>query len=96
MPHLIGIYVTIFISITGTACAAAAPEKTRQDLIDIERRIGVANLNCDYKYFALIEAPEFTFTAPDGSITSREQDLAGESTCKNPPPPTTSMRRKSA
>jgi hypothetical protein len=82
MPHLIGIYVTIFISITGTACAAAAPEKTRQALIDIERRIGVANLNCDYKYFALIEAPEFTFTAPDGSITTREQDLAGESACK--------------
>jgi hypothetical protein len=61
---------------------ASSPNKTQQELIDIERRIGAANLNCDYKYFALIEAPEFIFTAPDGSITTREQDHVGESTCK--------------
>lgn len=61
---------------------AATPEQSKQSLVEIERRIGTANLNCDYKYFALIEAPEFNFTAPDGSVTTRAQDLAGESTCK--------------
>ena len=60
----------------------AAEEKKKQELIEIERRIGDANLNCDYKYFALIEAPEFTFIGADGSVTTREQDLAGEASCK--------------
>ncbi len=71
-----------FALLIPTLASAATPDKTQQELIDIERRIGAANLNCDYKYFALIEAPEFIFTAPDGSVTTREQDLAGESTCK--------------
>ena len=62
--------------------ASTPAEKTKQELIEIERRIGAANLNCDYKYFALIEAPEFIFTAPDGSLTTRQQDLAGEAACK--------------
>jgi hypothetical protein len=61
---------------------ASAPEKTKQELIAIERRIGAANLNCDYKYFAQIEAPEFIFTDGNGSVTNREQDLAGEAGCK--------------
>ena len=61
---------------------ASASEKTKQELIAIERRIGAANLNCDYKYFAQIEAPEFIFTDSNGSVTNREQDLAGEAGCK--------------
>jgi Domain of unknown function (DUF4440) len=60
----------------------AKDEKTKQELIDIERRIGAANLNCDYKYFAMIEAVEFIFTDSNGGVTSREQDLAGEADCK--------------
>ena len=61
---------------------AATPQQTKQQLIEIEQRIGTANLHCDYKFFAAIEAPEFYFTGADGSITTRAQDLAGESTCK--------------
>jgi hypothetical protein len=57
-------------------------DKTRHDLIEIERQIGIANLNCDYKYFAAIEAPEFKFVGPDGSVTTRAQDLAGAPSCK--------------
>jgi hypothetical protein len=57
-------------------------DSARPDLIEIERQIGAANLTCDYKYFASIEAPEFTFTGPDGSVTTRDQDLAGEKSCK--------------
>jgi hypothetical protein len=64
------------------AQAKPTPAQTKQALIEIERKIGQANLTCDYKYFAQIEAPEFIFTGSDGSLTTRAQDLAGESTCK--------------
>ena len=64
------------------AIAIPTADETKRNLIEIERKIGHANLTCDYKYFALIEAPEFTFIGADGSVTTRAQDLAGESTCK--------------
>jgi hypothetical protein len=72
--------LSIFLG--GMSANALDKDKTRRDLIEIEQNIGKANLNCDYKYFALIEAPEFVFTGPDGSVTTRDQDLAGEASCK--------------
>ena len=65
-----------------TSAQAITPQQATQQLIAIEQRIGAANLHCDYKFFAAIEAPEFYFTGADGSVTTRAQDLAGESTCK--------------
>jgi hypothetical protein len=65
-----------------SAGAVVKPSSVKQALIDIERRIGEANLNCDYKYFAIVEADEFIFTDSNGSVTTRAQDLAGEATCK--------------
>ena len=65
-----------------TSAQALSAHQARQQLIELENRIGTANLHCDYKFFAAIEAPEFYFTGADGSITTRAQDLAGESTCK--------------
>jgi Domain of unknown function (DUF4440) len=64
------------------AHAKPTDAQTKQALVEIERKIGEANLTCDYKYFAEIEAPEFIFTGADGSVTTRAQDLAGEATCK--------------
>ena len=51
-------------------------------LLQIEDEIVRANRECDYKYFALIEADEFIYTGNDGSRITRQQDLAGEKDCK--------------
>lgn len=58
----------------------AAEQEAR--LVQIEREIGKANFDCDYKYFALVEAAEFVFTDAGGGFTTRAQDLAGEKDCK--------------
>ena len=56
--------------------------RVTRDVTAIENRIGDANFACDYKFFAAIEAPEFLFTDSRGGITTRAEDLAGESSCR--------------
>ena len=56
-------------------------DQARKDLLEIERQIGRANFDCDYKYFAQIEADDFFFTGPNGDTETKEQDLAGEKDC---------------
>lgn len=71
-------------------CVASAQSRTtvpaaaqaRQQIIALEERIGQANFDCDYKFFAEVEADEFIFTDANGGITTRAEDLAGESSCK--------------
>src|SRR5947209_3130542 len=59
-----------------------SPEHIKQDLIHIEQEIGRANLNCDYKFFDKIEGEDFIFTDPNGGITTKKQDMAGEKDCQ--------------
>ena len=59
-----------------------AAAQARQQIIALEDRIGQANFDCDYKFFAEVEADEFIFTDANGGITTRAEDLAGESSCK--------------
>lgn len=61
---------------------AGSPDQIKAELIRMEREIGQANLNCDYKYFARVEAEEFIFTDANGGITNKKQDLAGEKDCR--------------
>jgi hypothetical protein len=72
----------LLISVLMLATVPSNPASTKSELLDIERRIGHANLTCDYDYFRKIEAEEFFFTGPTGQVTTREQDLAGEKDCK--------------
>jgi hypothetical protein len=53
-----------------------------RELVKIEEEIARANRECDYRYFARIEADEFIFTDANGQVTTRQQDLAGEKDCK--------------
>src|SRR5580692_8257993 len=53
---------SLALTCASAVAQTAKDEKTKQELIDIERRIGAANLHCDYKYFAMVEAAEFIFT----------------------------------
>ena len=57
-------------------------QEVQRQLLHIEDEIGRANRECDYAYFRRIEADEFIFTDASGSVTTREQDLAGGKDCK--------------
>jgi Domain of unknown function (DUF4440) len=57
------------------------PGEIKSDLIQIEREIGRANLDCDYRYFDRIEADDFIFTDAAGGVTDKKQDMAGEKDC---------------
>jgi hypothetical protein len=59
-------------------------DKTKQELTQIERDIGRANIDRDYNYFNRIEAEEFIFTGENGSITTKKEDLAGLKEPANP------------
>jgi hypothetical protein len=52
-------------------------ENIKQLLAQIERDIGRANIDRDYKFFDRIEAEEFIFTGENGSLTTKQEDLAG-------------------
>jgi ketosteroid isomerase-like protein len=71
-------------SLTLTAQSSApsgSAEQIKADLVQIEREIGRANLECDFKYFDRIEADDFIFTDAAGSVTNKKDDLAGEKDC---------------
>jgi ketosteroid isomerase-like protein len=53
-----------------------------RELVQIENEIARANRECDYKYFAYIEAEEFMFTDASGGVTNKQQDLATEKDCR--------------
>lgn len=81
--------VIIFLLVVTAPFASAQTkltkaEKTKQDLIQIERDIGKANIDRDYDYFERIEAEEFIFTGEDGSVTTKKEDLAGLKEPANP------------
>jgi hypothetical protein len=61
---------------------STAPDHVRREIMAVEERIGQANFECDYKFFASIEAPEFIFTTAAGGVITRAEDLAGEKDCR--------------
>ena len=58
------------------------PDQVRREIVAVEERIGQANFDCDYTYFASVEAPEFIFTTAAGGVITRAEDLAGETGCR--------------
>jgi hypothetical protein len=61
---------------------STTPEHIRREIMAVEERIGQANFECDYKFFASVEAPEFIFTTSAGGVITRAEDLAGEKDCR--------------
>ena len=59
-------------------------DRTRNDLMQLERDIGKANIENDYAFFDRVEAEEFTFTDAGGGVTTRKQDLEGLKQPANP------------
>jgi len=81
--------IFIVSALLGIGSSLLAQDKTppgasgeiKNSLIQIEREIGRANLDCDYHYFDRVEAEEFIFTDSAGGVTDKKQDLAGEKDC---------------
>ena len=83
MPNRLNIAFRLLFALPLLTVVSSATAKSTTDrLIQAEKDIGRANLNCDYDFFRKIEAPESFFTDSSGAVTTREEDLAGESTCK--------------
>ena len=59
-------------------------ERTKQDLMQLERDIGKANIDKDYAFFDRVEAEEFIFTDAGGGITNKKEDLEGLKQPSNP------------
>jgi ketosteroid isomerase-like protein len=65
----------------GQKSSPGTPGEIKSELIRIEREIGRANLDCDYRYFDQVEADDFIFTDAAGGVTDKKQDMAGEKDC---------------
>ena len=61
---------------------SGTPGEIKESLMAIERKIGQANLNCDYDYFSRIEAEEFIFTDSSGKTSNKQEDLSGAKDCR--------------
>jgi len=59
-------------------------DRTRNDLMQLERDIGKANIENDYAFFDRVEAEEFIFTDAGGGVTTKKQDLEGLKQPANP------------
>src|SRR4051812_7854306 len=80
--HAIGVAVAIVLG-SGMPVQAqkatresAADAKVRAELMQIERDIGTANVKRDKAYFEKIEGDEFLFTGSNGSVSTKQEDLA--------------------
>ena len=73
-------------AILAQAVPPGSPDQIRAELIEIERKIARANLDCDYKYLEQIETDDFLFTDATGGTTakkgrsSRRKELSTEFT----------------
>ena len=82
---VIVLFVTSSLTFSQTnPTKATKEEKTKQELTQMERDIGRANIDRDSNYFDRIEAEEFIFTGENGSITTKKEDLAGLKEPANP------------
>jgi hypothetical protein len=59
-------------------------ERARQELMQLERDIGRANVERDAAFFERVEADEFIFTDSAGGITLKKEDVAGVKAPANP------------
>lgn len=59
-------------------------DREKQDLMQLERDIGQANIKRDYAFFDRVEADEFIFTGGDGSLLNKQEDLKSLKEPANP------------
>ena len=78
---LLALTLPVTVAAQQPGAAHGLPADIRRAVTALEQRIGQANFDCDYKFFAQAEAEEFIFTDGAGGLTTRAEDLAGERSC---------------
>ena len=87
MKRMLFIALLILTSLSVASSQTAKPsetERTKNDLMKLERDIGKANIANDYAFFERVEAEEFIFTDAGGGVTTKKQDLEGLKQPANP------------
>ena len=79
-----GALATLLIATPGSAADNPAGEKTKAELVQLERDIGAANVRRDAAFFERVEADEFVFTDSGGGLTTKAEDVAGVKAPPNP------------
>jgi hypothetical protein len=64
--------------------ASSKEERSKQELMQLERDIGKANVTRDYAFFDRVEADEFIFTDSGGAVTTKKEDLESVKAPANP------------
>jgi ketosteroid isomerase-like protein len=82
-PAVTIVFLGASLAARGQSAPPGSPDKIKEELVTIEREIGRANLECDYKYFDRIEGEDVIFTDANGGLTDKKQDMAGEKDCHN-------------
>jgi len=73
--------ITLPTVLSASVAFTQAPQKSdkedriKQDLMQIERDIGKANVAGDAAFFERVEADEFIFTDAGGGVTNKKEDL---------------------
>jgi hypothetical protein len=66
------------------AAPDSAEDRTKAELMQLERDIGRANVDRDAAFFERVEAEEFLFTDSGGGLTTKAEDVDG---VRKPPNP---------
>jgi hypothetical protein len=64
--------------------AAGKEERSKQELMQLERDIGRANVERDHAFFERVEAEEFVFTDSGGGMTMKKEDVESVESPANP------------
>ena len=74
--RVVAVLIVVIASFTTAALAQKKYSKTEQELIQLERDIGQANILRDKAFFEKVEADEFIFTDSGGGVTTKTEDVA--------------------
>jgi hypothetical protein len=82
----VGLVLTFAALESAVALAApdSAADRTKAELMQLERDIGRANVDRDAGFFERVEADEFVFIDSNGGVTTKKEDVAGVEASPNP------------
>src|SRR3954447_26541118 len=81
---LLIVITSTFASSQTAKKSSSQEERAKNELMQLERDIGKANVQRDYAFFERVEADEFIFTDSGGGVTAKKEDLASVRAPANP------------
>jgi hypothetical protein len=84
MFALVAAVSSVAVGQTPSKKASSKQERSKEELMQLERDIGKANVSRDYAFFDRVEADEFIFTDSGGSVTTKKEDLESVKAPANP------------